>query len=94
MQPKYRTIVRTRPYTVIYDNCYARLEANGRRYRVRVGGVHWQGNTGGYREHVRYHSIADGRKLLRQYRLAHAAELRGEFVETRLDILTSIFGSK
>lgn len=57
----------------------ARLETNGRRYRTRVDGTKWSGNSGGFCEYRRYMSMAEGRRLLRLCRLARISELKNEY---------------
>lgn len=79
MSNKYRTIVAAGPYQAeIYDGCYARLESNGRRFRLRVDGTKWVGNSGGFHEYRRYLDRAEGRALLRRYRLAVISEMTGK----------------
>lgn len=89
---KYRTITAVYGYTVgIYENCSAKLQTNGRHYRLTYGTVKWRGNTGGYQDAVEYMPLDEGRALLRRVRLAQADEIRGcgPLNVTPLDLLTS-----
>lgn len=90
MSKKYQKVVAYGPYKAeIYDGCFARLESNGRRFRVRVDGTRWQGNTGGFHEYRTYLERAEGRALLRRYRQAVIDQARGRYERaTPLDILS------
>lgn len=94
MSKKYQTIVSAGPYQAgIYERCFARAETNGRRFRVRVDGTRWQGNTGGFHEFRVYLERAEGRALLRRYRQAVIDQARGRYERaTPLDILSSAVG--
>ncbi len=77
MKAKYRTITGFYGYNYgIYRNGSARIETNGRRYRVRWDAVRWVGNTGGHHTYTEYLTMAEGRKRLRAIREAQVYALK------------------
>lgn len=88
---KYRTITGVFGYSYgIYDRGVAKIETNGRRFRIQWDAVRWVGNTGGAHTYTEYLDIAAGRKRLRAIRKAQIAKLKGEWLG--YDVIDAITG--
>lgn len=74
----YQTLTGVYGYSYgIYDNGSAELQSNGRRMRIKRDVVRWStDSTGVACTVIRYLSMAEGRKLLRECRQARIDELR------------------
>jgi hypothetical protein len=95
MSKTYETIIKHGPYKAeIYDNCYAVIEAKKDRskYRVRMDGTKWHGNTGGYHEYKVYLDPKCGRKIVRAYRSLHIANKKGDWSGTPMDAIYAAIG--
>jgi len=90
MKKTYERIINHGPYQAeIYDNCYAVIEAKKDRskFRVRVDGTKWVGNTGGYYQYVTYLTRNQGRLLIKNYRRCHIANKKGAYQSDPFDCI-------
>lgn len=71
----YKTIVKTEYSAGIYNDCESKIESNGKRFRITVEGVKWEGNTGGFHRWVRYFDREAGRAILKDVRKAQMADI-------------------